>query len=222
MTHIINQIADFFQQLILTFGYPGIFLVLVAENVFTPIPTEPLMPLAGILAAQGHLNFFVVWLSALSGATFGSFILYMVGRKLGEPAVRLLVHRWGRYLGMTEGALDRALTLFNKYGGWVIFFGRFLPVVRPTVSLVSGMSKLSLWIYLPFTLLSTALVTFIYITAGYLLGENWRSILTIVDQNEPLIIAGAAVIGIAVIGYLIWRWHRVRILRKNAVARLLE
>ena len=82
MTEIISQIAGFFEQIILIFGYPGIFAVLVAENVFTPIPTEPLMPLAGILAAQGHLNFFIVWAAALTGATTGSLMLYFAGRRL--------------------------------------------------------------------------------------------------------------------------------------------
>lgn len=221
MAEIINQIANFFEQLILTFGYPGIFTVLVAENVFTPIPTEPLMPLAGILVAQGRMNFFIVWAAALTGATTGSLMLYFVGRQLGEPAVRALIRRWGRYLGISEGSLDRALTLFNQYGGWVIFFGRFLPVVRPTVSLVSGMSRLKLIVFLPITALSAACVTFIYITAGYLLGENWRSILAIVDRNEPLIIAAVALIGLSVTGYLLWRWLQSRRLRQSA-ARLLD
>jgi membrane protein DedA with SNARE-associated domain len=221
VAEIINQIAGFFEQLILTFGYPGIFAVLVAENVFTPIPTEPLMPLAGMLAAQGRMNFFFVWAAALTGATTGSLMLYFVGRQLGEPAVRALIRRWGTYLGMSEGALDRALTLFNKYGGWVIFFGRFLPVVRPTVSLVSGMSNLKLIIFLPFTALSAACVTFIYVTAGYMLGENWRSILDIVDRNEPLIIVAVVLIALSITGYLIWRWQQVRRLRQSA-AQLLD
>lgn len=221
MVEIINHIAGFFEHIILTFGYPGIFAVLLAENVFPPIPTEPLMPLAGLLAAQGRMNFFFVWAASLSGAITGSLMLYFVGRRLGEPAVRALIRRWGRYLGISEGALDRALTLFNKYGGWVIFFGRFLPVVRPTVSLVSGMSNLKLIVFLPFTALSAACATFIYVTAGYVLGENWRSILAIVGRYEPLIIVVLAVIAVCALGYTIWRWQQARSLRQSA-AQLLD
>ena len=125
-------------------------------------------------------------------------------------------------MGISEGSLDKALTLFNKYGGWVIFFGRFLPVVRPTVSLVSGMSKLPLLIYVPFTMGSAAIVTFIYIAAGYLLGENWRSILAIIDQNEPLIMAVVAIAAVTVAIYLIWRWFRARTLRHESTSRLLD
>ncbi len=210
MAEIITQVTLFFESIILTFGYPGIFLVLLAENVITPIPTEPFMPLAGILAAQGQMNFFLVWGAAIAGGTTGSTILYFVGRHLGEPTVRALVRRWGRYTGITEGALDKGIEMFNRYGGWVIFFARFLPVVRPTSALVAGMSKLKLSIFLPATAASASIVTFLYIFAGYILGENWRSIVTLIDQYEPIILAVAIIGAVTVVGYILLRWLRHR------------
>src|SRR5215216_2926143 len=103
MAEIISQIAMFLEHLLLVFGYPGMFMIEVLENVFTPIPTEPLLPLAGMMAAQGKINLFWIWAVAVAGSTTGSFILYQVGKRGGEPVVRALIRRWGRYTGMNEG-----------------------------------------------------------------------------------------------------------------------
>ncbi|MBL8155754.1 MAG: DedA family protein [Anaerolineae bacterium] len=210
MAEIINQIALFFERLILTVGYPGIFVVMFAENVFTPIPTEPLLPLSGILAAQGRLHFALVWMAAVTGGTLGSLVLYAVGRKGGEPAVRGLIRRWGRYVGFGEGNLDRALGLFNRYGAIMVFVGRAIPMVRPTVSLVSGMSGLKLRVFIPFTLLSSGIANGLYLALGYVLGENWRDFLGLISRYEPVIV-GAAAVGGALLGvFLLWRWMRGR------------
>ncbi len=221
MAEIINQITMFFEQLLLVFGYPGMFLVQVLENVFTPIPTEPLLPLAGMMAAQGKINLIAIWATAVAGSTTGSFILYQVGKRGGEPVVRALIRRWGKYTGMTESTLDYTLKMCKQYGGWMVFFGRFLPVVRPTMSIVSGMSQLPLKIFIPCTALSTGTAIAIYMLAGYVLGENWRLILDIIRQYEPLIIIAGAIIGTIVVSYVIWRWLKIRrIYRANETIRL--
>ncbi len=214
MAELITQIVTFLEQIVLAFGYPGMFAVQVLENVLTPIPTEPILPMAGILVAQGKLNFVGIWAAAVAGSTTGSFILYQIGKRAGEPAVRMLIRRWGTYLGMNEPILNRAIVLFNRYGGWMIFFGRFLPVVRPTLSLVAGMSHLPLRIFIPFTACSTGLAILIWISAGYLLGENWSSILDLLQQFAPILIPAGIILGVAVVSYLIWRWTRVRALRR--------
>ncbi len=221
MAEIINQITMFFEQLLLVFGYPGMFLVQVLENVFTPIPTEPLLPLAGMMAAQGKINLIGIWATAVAGSTTGSFILYQVGKRGGEPVVRVLIRRWGKYTGMSEGMLDYTLKMCKQYGGWMVFFGRFLPVVRPTMSIVSGMSSLPLKIFIPCTALSTGTAIAIYMLAGYVLGENWRLILDIIRQYEPLIIVGGVIIGTIVVSYIIWRWLKIRrIHQSNETLRL--
>ena len=222
MAELINQIATFLEHALLVFGYPGMFVVQVLENVFTPLPTEPLLPLAGMMAAQGKINLIGIWAVAVAGSTTGSFILYQVGKRGGEPAVRALIRRWGKYTGMSDGMLDTTLKLFKQYGGWMVFFGRFLPVVRPTMSIVSGMSKLPLKIFIPCTALSTGFAISVYMGLGYVLGENWRSILDIIRQNEPLIIAGVAVVGIVGAILIIWRLLKVRELRQAAEAVRLD
>ncbi|MCA0455733.1 MAG: DedA family protein [Chloroflexi bacterium] len=214
MADLINQIVIFLEQIVLAFGYPGMYAVQVLENVLTPIPTEPILPMAGMLAAQGKMNLLAIWAAAVAGSTTGSFILYQIGKRAGEPAVRALIRRWGTYMGMNEPMLDRAVVLFNQYGGWLIFFGRFLPVVRPTLSLVAGMSHLPLRIFIPFTACSTSFAIAIYLILGYILGENWRSILSLIQQFEPLIIVVGVVVGIAVVAYVVWRWTKIRAMRR--------
>ncbi len=222
MADIINQIAVFLEQILQVFGYPGMYVVQVLENVFTPIPTEPLLPLAGMMAAQGKVNLVGIWATAVAGSTTGSFILYQLGKRGGEPAVRALIRRWGKYTGMSEGALDQTLTLFKRYGGWMVFFGRFLPVVRPTMSIVSGMSSLPLMIFLPCTMMSSGIAISIYIGLGYVLGENWRSILDIIRRYEPLIIVAGVIVGIVAVTLIIWRWLKIRSMRQAAEALRLE
>jgi membrane protein DedA with SNARE-associated domain len=218
MAELINQITMFLEHLLTVFGYPGMFVVQVLENVFTPIPSEPLLPLAGMMASQGKINLLAIWAVAVAGSTTGSLILYLVGKRGGEPVVRALIRRWGKYTGMNEGMLDYTLKLFKQYGGWMVFFGRFLPVVRPTMSIVSGMSNLPLKIFIPCTALSTGFAIAAYMILGYVLGENWRSILDIIRQYEPLIIIGIAVVGTVVVSYMIWKVLKIREMRRSAGA----
>lgn len=216
MAELISQIVGFLEQVLTVFGYPGMFVVEVLENVFTPIPTEPLLPMAGMMAAQGKINLVGIWATAVAGSTTGSFILYQVGKRGGEPAVRALIRRWGQYTGMSEGALDRTLKLFRQYGGLMVFFGRFLPVVRPMMSIVAGMCELPLRIFIPCTALSTGSAIAVYMLAGYVLGENWRAILDIIRQYEPLIIVSGGTAVTIVGSYLIWRWLKIRELSRAA------
>jgi membrane protein DedA with SNARE-associated domain len=88
----------------------------------------------------------------------GSLVLYGLGKWAGEPVVRGLIRRFGRYAGLSENELDRGMSLFNRYGGAMVFFGRWIPMVRPTVSVVSGICRLSLPVFIIFTALSSAIV----------------------------------------------------------------
>ncbi|MBL8160807.1 MAG: DedA family protein [Anaerolineae bacterium] len=210
MAELLNQITAFFEVIVLTIGYPGIFLVMFAENIFTPIPTEPFLPLAGILSGKGEMNFFVAWAAATAGATTGSLVLYLVGKRGGEPVVRALIRRFGRYAGISESELDRARELFNRYGPWVVFIGRWIPVVRPGVSLIAGISSLRLPVFLLFTALSSSLANVIWITVGYVLGENWQQFLAELDRYQSVVIAGAVLLAVIVVFVVGRRWVKSR------------
>lgn len=210
MSDLVNQIALFIEDLIAAIGYPGIFGIMFLENVFPPIPTDPLMPFAGILASQGRLNVWGVWFAAIAGAITGSLVLYGVGARLGEPAVRALIRRYGRYVQITEEQLDRALALFSRYGGGFVFLGRGLPVLRSAVSLTAGMSRMGLPKFIFYSGTMSALVTGFWTYAGYTLGENWQTILDGLNRYQSVLIVLGGVLLAAVGVYFYWRHTRRR------------
>lgn len=210
MAEIIDQIARWLEAAMVAVGYPGIFLVMFMENIFTPIPTEPFMPMAGIMAAQGKFNVVMVWGAATFGAVVGSLLLYGVGKWAGEPVVRRILRRFGRYVGISEAELDRGITLFNRYGGTLVFIGRWIPMVRPTVSVVSGICRLSLPVFLLFTALSSGIVNAFWVGVGYLLGDNWQEILAGLDQYQGVLVPVIAVAVIVAAVFIARRWLRGR------------
>jgi membrane protein DedA with SNARE-associated domain len=211
MAELINRIAEIIQTLIATVGYPGIFAMQFAENVFPPIPTDTLLPFSGVVAASGRLNIVVVWLSAVMGSVTGSLVLYGLGAWVDERAVHKLVGRYGRFMGINENSMSRAMEWFRHYGAPVVFFGRLVPVMRSVISLTAGMSRMRLPIFLIFTTLSSACAQGFWIGIGYVLGENWRMILGVIDQFEPLIII---VLGAAVVVGLLFLFRRIVLWRR--------
>lgn len=222
MADLVNQLVLFFEDLVAAIGYPGIFGIMFLENVFPPVPTDPLMPFAGILAAEGRLSVWGVWLAAIAGALSGSLVLYMIGARLGEPAVRALIQRYGRYVQITEDQLDRALSLFSRYGGRFVFFGRALPVLRSAVSLTAGMSRMPVPKFLLYSGAMSALVTGFWTYAGYTLGENWDTILDGVRRYQTPLIAAAVVLALAGSVYAYGRYARRRAQQKAATSEFVE
>lgn len=208
MAEIINRIAEFIQSLIQLVGYPGIFLMQFGENVFPPIPTDTMLPFSGVVAASGRLNIVGVWLAAVLGSVIGSLLLYAVGAWADERVIRNFIRRHGRLVGLSDQGVDRAMLWFNRYGAPVIVFGRLVPVMRSVISLTAGMSRMPLLGFVFFTTFSSACAMAFWIGLGYMLGENWRVILTVVDQFEPFILLG---IGVAVcIGVILLAGRLIR------------
>ncbi|MCS6835454.1 MAG: DedA family protein [Anaerolineae bacterium] len=209
MAELINQIAAFIESLILLIGYPGIFFMLLLENLFPPVPTEPLMPFAGMLVAQGQITFVGAWIAAVSGATVGSVLLYAIGKWANESVIRGLVRRHGRLIGITEDEIDKAAQAFNRYGGIAVFFGRMVPMLRGPVSLVAGMSRMNVPIFTLFSALSAAVASGTWLIIGVLLGEGWPIVIELIREAEPVLPIIALVIVVALIVYFVARrWLR--------------
>src|SRR5689334_9806116 len=105
------------------------------ENVFPPFPTDTMLPFSGVVAASGRLHIVGVWLAAVTGSLIGSLVLYLVGKWADDRVVRNLVGRYGRFMGISEDGMTKAMAWFNRYGAPVIVFGRLLPVMRSVISL---------------------------------------------------------------------------------------
>ena len=133
-------------------GYWGIGLLMFLENLFPPIPSELIMPLAGFTVAQGNMQFAPVVVAGVVGTVVGALPWYYAGKILGEQRLKSLADRYGKWLTISSKDITKATSWFDKHGGKAVFFCRLVPGVRTLISLPAGISRMPL---LPFLLLST-------------------------------------------------------------------
>lgn len=184
-------------------GLLGLFLVLVAENLFPPIPSEAVLPLAGFLVGEGRFGFLGAWLAATGGAVAGALILYALGRFGGRP----LIYRFHWLLRIAPADLDRADAWFDRRGAALIVFGRLIPLVRSVVSVPAGMSEMPVWKFLALTVLGTGAWNAALIGGGIALGERYEQLGDSVDAlTWPLLGLGVAMIA----AYIALTWRRQR------------
>lgn len=189
--------TDWIIQTISELGYLGIFLVMLAESIFPPIPSELIIPFAGFAAANGDLNLFGVLAAATIGAVVGMLPWYYAGRLFGLERVRSLADRFGRVMAFNADEIDMAVGWFRRFGPIIVLFGRLIPLIRTLISIPAGLSRMSLPVFL---LASTtgALVWNTFLTmAGYLLHEHYEVIEVVLDPLSYI------VLGLVVVLYLL-------------------
>jgi membrane protein DedA with SNARE-associated domain len=131
------------------------------------------------------------------GCTIGSIIAYWVGTKGGRP----FLNKYGKYILITPHDLDRADQWFQKNGDWAIFITRLMPVIRTFISLPAGIAKMRIGKFLIYTFVGSFIWCTALSLAGYLLGENWEKIRTVMRPFDPVIVA----IVVILIGFYIYR-----------------
>lgn len=157
-------------------GYVGIALLMLLENVFPPIPSELIMPLAGYTAAQGQLDIIVVIVAGSVGSVLGGLFWYCVGRWLGCERVRRLAGRQGRWPTITPDEVDHARDWFRRHCGKAVFIGRLVPAVRTLISIPASIAEMGLAKFLVYTTAGTVLWTGMLAGAGYLLGAQYQQV----------------------------------------------
>ncbi|RYF33953.1 MAG: DedA family protein [Comamonadaceae bacterium] len=168
--------ADWVIGMIEKFGYFGIVVLMLAENLFPPLPSELIMPFAGFLAARGELNPALVVASGALGSLLGAFPWYYAGRRLGADRLKKLAERHGRWVAITPDEVDRGQRLFEKHGALVLVLGRLVPALRTVVALPAGMAKLPAIPFALWTLLGSLLWTGVLTLAGYLLESQYEKL----------------------------------------------
>ena len=131
--------ASWIEAIVETTGVVGIGLLMLLENLFPPIPSELIMPLAGYTAAQGKANILLVILAGTVGSLAGGFFWYALGRWIGEERLKWLADRYGRWLTMSRADVDKADDWFDAHGHWAVLFGRLVPTVRTLISIPAGL-----------------------------------------------------------------------------------
>lgn len=211
MSEVMEHVRLWIEQIILLLGYPGISLVMLAENLFPPIPSELVMPFAGFLAVDGRLSLPLAIAAGTSGSVAGAVILYHIGRWADGPLIRRFLRRYGRWVQVSEADLDRVLGYFDRYGESIVFFGRLIPIVRSLISVPAGMHGMPLGRFILFSTLGSLIWTSLLTYAGVLLGANWPRILLWTKQYERVTLVGLA---LAVVAYVAARWARGRRARR--------
>lgn len=194
---------DWIIRLIEQGGYWGIFLLMVLENVFPPVPSELIMGVGGIAVARGSMSFWPLLLVGTVGTTLGNYAWFLLGDRFGYVRLRPFVGRWGRWLTMEWEDIERASAFFRRHGQWVVFALRFSPFLRTMISLPAGLAHMSHWRFLAFTFAGAAVWNTLLIHGGQLVAR-------FAGLQEVL---GDVIVAmtVAVIGWYLWRvatWKR--------------
>ena len=157
-------------------GYIGIALLMALENIFPPIPSELIMPLAGFTVSQGKLEFLYVTIAGTIGSVLGATPWYFLGRYWGLRRTKKIADKYGKWLTVSGEDVEKAKTWFDRRGYAATALGRLVPGIRTYISIPAGISKMPL---IPFLIYSTAgsIVWVALLTyAGYILGENYERV----------------------------------------------
>ncbi|WP_407293644.1 DedA family protein [Stutzerimonas zhaodongensis] len=195
-------------EIVSAFGYVGVFLLMLLENIFPPIPSELIMPLAGFVAARGDLNFIAVILVGTAGSVVGALPWYYAGAKLGQKRMKHFAERWGHWLTLSPEDVDKASEWFDRHGKGAVFFGRLIPAVRTLISVPAGIAGMSMTKFLIYSTLGSLIWTALLALAGYLLESQYQKV------SEYLNPVSTAIVVLMVLYYL-YRLIRQRFASKK-------
>jgi membrane protein DedA with SNARE-associated domain len=182
-------------------GAPGGGLAIALENLFPPLPSEVILPMAGLAAARGSFTLFEALAWTTAGSVVGAFALYALGAGLGIDRLRALVRRMPL---LKVDDVDRTVAWFQRHGGKAVFFGRMLPIFRSLISIPAGVTRMPLWRFGLLTLAGSFIWNAVFVLSGYLLGDQWH----IVEEYAGVL--QYAVIGVAAAALVWFTVNRVR------------
>ena len=195
--------VDWITSTMTSMGYVGIALLMFAENLFPPIPSELIMPLAGFTVAQGKMNFVLAVVAGLLGTMLGALPWYYAGKLLGEDRLKSLADQYGKWITVSSRDIDKADNWFDRHGSKAVFLGRLVPGIRTIISLPAGLSEMHLVPFLIYSTIGSALWIFGLTYAGYLLGDNYDLV------DEYLGPVSKIVLATLIIGFAIWVGRRM-------------
>ena len=193
-----QSIIDWIVGLMETLGAPGVGIAILLENLFPPIPSEVVLPLAGFTVAQGSLNMVSVFIWSVLGSVIGAYILYGVGAWLGLERLRKIAD-WMWLVRASD--VDASMDFFNKYGKPSVFIGRLIPGVRSLISIPAGLGKMNLLTFGLWTTLGSGIWNAILIYLGYILGDNWEKATEYADTYSNVIYV---VLILIILGFLVF------------------
>jgi len=185
-------------------GYFGVYLLTLLETVVPPIPSEVILPIAGMRAANGPLGLPGVIIAGTLGSMTGNLFWFLLARRISEDGLRRFVIRHGRWITMDWRDVEKAQRLFDQHGGGIVFTARLLPAVRTFVSIPAGVAHMPLGRFLAWSTMGTLIFCAAFTGAGYAAGANVVRIEEIMRPVTAVIVGG-------IILWYIWRqltWKR--------------
>ncbi len=218
ISRVIEALAVFTTGVISAMGYGGIVLLMAIESACIPLPSEIIMPFAGYLVYRGEMTLHGAALAGALGCVAGSIPAYYLGMLGGRP----LIERYGRYVLISHRELDLADRLFQRWGQWVVFAGRLLPVIRTFIAVPAGVSRMPMGKFIAYTFVGSYPWCYALAWAGAWAGEAWHTdprVKAIYHRFELVIVIAGA---LAVAWFV---WHKVREARRGraeAAARAVD
>ena len=171
------------------FGYLGVFLLIAIENVFPPIPSEVILLFGGFMTTFSDMNIVGVIISSTLGSVLGAIILYYIGKILNKERLKkIITSKPGKILRLKPEDIDKADEWFDTKGNKTVFFCRFVPIIRSLISIPAGMSEMPMKKFLIYTAAGSLIWNAALTIAGSIVGENWTSILDIMDKYSHIIL----------------------------------
>jgi len=189
---VLDHLATFVQDFVLRVGYPGLFLLITLESTLVPIPSELVMPFAGILAARGEFSLPVILVINSAAALLGSGISYWIGAAGGKP----LLLRYGKFALVRAKDIELTERFFARHGKATSLIGRFLPVVRHIISVPAGIARMPLAPFFTQTFIGSTIWGAILIVLGYHFGDSFLA--TARQLKHVDLIIGVVIIGVLI------------------------
>lgn len=167
----LSALADWVVSLMDLIGPPGAAVAVGLDNLFPPIPSEVVLPLAGLAASRGAFTLAEAIAWTTFGSVFGAYILYVLGRVLGADRLTRIAEK----LPLMKGEdVTKTVAWFERHGAVAVFFGRMVPLFRSLISIPAGVSKMHWWKFGLLTTAGSLIWNSIFVLAGFFLGENWH------------------------------------------------
>ena len=197
-----NTIVEWVLDLMDRIGGPGIALGIFLENVFPPIPSEVILPLAGFTAAQGRYSIVEAVLWATLGSVTGALLLYGIGAALGLDRLKVIAHR----MPLVDVAdIDKTDAWFSKHGPKAVFFGRFVPGIRSLISIPAGIDRMPVTKFLGYTTAGSLIWNTLFVWLGFQLGDRYHLVEQYMDPISKVVYV---LIVLAALGVVAWMWRR--------------
>ena len=171
---------EFIINIMNSYGYIGVFLLILIENIFPPIPSELILLFGGFMTTYTKLNIIGMIISSTLGSLIGALLLYKIGTIFSKEKLKILISgKLGRVLKLKNSDIDNANKWFTNEGKKTVFFGRFIPLIRSIISIPAGINKMNISKFITYTLLGSVIWNLVLIIIGHIVGRNWKAILKI-------------------------------------------